>query len=603
MEEPKFSPEEQNAALRMEQTGANNLEAVLVSLRQLGLSERCYAFKARVKTEERILNKLARKRIEKGLEYDLYSISDIVGLRVITLFKQEIIGIIQYLLEIVNHDVLKDNNPFMQGILEEAVIYTMNPQKDDVANAIRELITASKLCGSEPRIEFSNPGYSSVHLVCRLRHNNVRRLKDGYRVPIEIQVRTVFEDAWGEIDHKYGYQKRRETDRPPEKADYLTTKHLRVLKGFVDSCIEYSDLIRDSAGDGSSNAKSSAQIKPIGKDKEIHETLVSVGVREKTIIEYMSLRTILVDGASQIESDIARGSGLLTRAAEGFRQLFNNEKSDGILKEMDIGPLDERGRVFLYYLLMDFALALITLRNRSANRDAELIYQDVRKIIGDHPVILLRSAQALGRAGNHVLAVKRLKDLEIVMDHGATACLTRFKLLLTDADFKHVETSLPKLMGYEYWQIAEQHQIGVIAGLELKIIHLQKAYEKTLDGYKKFGGTNPEKDSYINNLLFYGTEYLLVYNKAKGTTKLKQTIQKKDITALLAEFSPAKDIAAVDNINYLDTLVVACTYVNLVDQAKRAAQRLLTLLEGKVDLGDERTFTILERAKIVLKKQ
>jgi hypothetical protein len=55
---------------------------------------------------------------------------------------------------------------------------------------------------------------------------------------VEIQIRSAFEDAWGEIDHHIDYRERR------GKTDIPRNKHLNVLKGMVDALISYVDIIK-----------------------------------------------------------------------------------------------------------------------------------------------------------------------------------------------------------------------------------------------------------------------------------------------------------------------------------------------------------------------
>lgn len=595
MDEVKATPEEQNTALRMEHQGGELLEPILIAMQQVGLNDRCYAYKARVKNEDGILKKLSRKRKDKDPNYNLYDITDIVGFRVITLFKQEVPGIVRFLLEVIKHDTLKDNNPFTKGSLEEAIVYTANIDSDEVAKEIKELIKESGDCKKEPEIKFSKPGYSSVHLVCRLRHGGVRGLRKEYRVPIEIQIRTVFEDAWGEIDHKYGYQDRREGEPAIEQPGIFTNKHLRVLKSFVDSCIEYADLIKDVAESNKNSTKTSALIKPIGTDAEVHKVLEDASIPASTLAEYMHLRSLLLEGVKLIDSDPVRSNTLLTTASEGFNYIFLKEKTDGVLSEEN--KHKNEAKVLYYFLRMDQALALITQRNRPANRDAVFLYREIQKEIGNHPITLFRLAQALGRMGNHLVAIKILKDLEAIIAQGKTASLEKFQSTLLDHDYEYVTKSIPKYMGYEYWQIADFHEIELPGGIEAKLIHLNKAYEKTLEGYNKYGAEPPEKESYINNLMFYATEYLKAYGQLKGLRKPKQTINKGDLEKWMDEFLPVKDIQHSDDLNTLDTLVFSGVYLGKPEIFKVAAKRILELHDGKLDTSDERIGAIISRAQ------
>ena len=62
-------------------------------------------------------------------------------------------------------------------------------------------------------------GYSSVHYVIRL-GKSLRRAKPGLAdLKVELQLRTIFEEAWGEIDHKYRYELKRAGKKVPKHVD------------------------------------------------------------------------------------------------------------------------------------------------------------------------------------------------------------------------------------------------------------------------------------------------------------------------------------------------------------------------------------------------
>lgn len=134
----------------------------------------------RVKDTDHVLAKIVRKKIEKVEKYarttvENYAdvITDLIGVRALHLFKHDCIDIDAAIRKVWN--------------IQESVIYTR--EGDSVPE---ELITA----GGVP--EKHGAGYRSVHYIIE----SQPALK---RIFIEVQVRTLFEEGWSEIDHTVRY--------------------------------------------------------------------------------------------------------------------------------------------------------------------------------------------------------------------------------------------------------------------------------------------------------------------------------------------------------------------------------------------------------------
>ncbi len=244
--------------------GASSVVKRLLNLVNEGapsISDLAYAIRAREKEDFKIVEKVQRKRIEDPT-YDVNRLRDIVGLRIVTLYRLDALEIIPRLIELIQANAGTDTALFESADLEEIKIYSTNPRGDaqklpkEVANLFNSLGYGSKVA-----IDGMPSNYTSIHLVvwCRGRYRDAYR-----RVPVEIQIRTALEDAWGEIDHKLKY-KQPTLQLPTHDAAALQAclTHLNVMKTFIDGAAQYADQVRLQA-DAVFNSKGTS--KPIAKD-------------------------------------------------------------------------------------------------------------------------------------------------------------------------------------------------------------------------------------------------------------------------------------------------------------------------------------------------
>ncbi len=135
----------------------------------------------RLKDPEHLLSKIVRKRLanpEILIDVNNYQdrITDLIGIRALHLFKEDWIRI---------HRYLQDN----WELAERPVAYVREGDSERILDFYRE---------NQCEVEFHAFGYRSVHYSLATSPN--RR-----RFVIEMQVRTLFEEAWGEIDHTVRY--------------------------------------------------------------------------------------------------------------------------------------------------------------------------------------------------------------------------------------------------------------------------------------------------------------------------------------------------------------------------------------------------------------
>lgn len=155
-----------------------------------------HSVKYRLKSEDHLLDKLQRKSLDSNeitLDNFFDKITDLAGIRILHLYPEQLQNIHQAIKkEIINGDLVFYENP---------KAYTWDI---DLKSFYEQLDIVTSIKPSY---------YTSVHYIVMP--------KVGSKIKCEIQVRTLYEEVWGEIDHSLNY---------PYKCDSLACKEqLKVL--------------------------------------------------------------------------------------------------------------------------------------------------------------------------------------------------------------------------------------------------------------------------------------------------------------------------------------------------------------------------------------
>lgn len=175
-----------------------------------------HSIKSRLKDPEHLADKIQRK-LDKGVvitnENLFIHITDFIGVRVLHLYQDQFESIHQAINEkIRNGDWI---------FVEEPKAYTWDPESEQFYKALN--------INTEVRDTF----YTSIHYLVKPNNQN--------SICCEIQVRTLFEEIWGEIDHTINY---------PHPTDSLACKEqLRVLSKLVSTGTRLADSIFRTAND------------------------------------------------------------------------------------------------------------------------------------------------------------------------------------------------------------------------------------------------------------------------------------------------------------------------------------------------------------------
>lgn len=137
-----------------------------------------HSLKSRIKDGEHLMAKIIRKKVERpdfSVDIESYEahITDLVGIRVLHLFKDDWKQI---------HNFIKET----WDLFEEPTAYIRDGDS-------QQSLTDAGCC-----VKVHPLGYRSIHYVIKSNPAKCVRL-------VELQVRTIFEEGWAEIDHRVRY--------------------------------------------------------------------------------------------------------------------------------------------------------------------------------------------------------------------------------------------------------------------------------------------------------------------------------------------------------------------------------------------------------------
>ncbi len=172
--------------------------------------DKVHSVRYRLKDPDHLISKIIRKRIENPkriINIDNYQteITDLIGIRILHLFKEDWESI---------HHLISDT----WNLHENPIAYVRNGDTEEYLNFYKN---------NKCEIKNHPYGYRSVHYLVKCAPTKTEHIA-------EIQVRTIFEEAWSEIDHTVCY---------PNNQNNILLSHLSVilnrLSGSADEMGSY----------------------------------------------------------------------------------------------------------------------------------------------------------------------------------------------------------------------------------------------------------------------------------------------------------------------------------------------------------------------------
>jgi putative GTP pyrophosphokinase len=180
-----------------------------------------HSIKSRVKSNQSLEDKLTRKINEnKEITVDnlFHKITDLIGIRILHLYQDQFTKI--------HEEIIKQVDLGEWEFFEKPKAYTWD----------NEAVKLYKGLGIEAIVKDQ---YTSVHYVIRLKNNDVNPIY------CEIQVRTLFEEIWGEIDHTINYPHKTRSIACSEQLvalSMMATAGRRLADSIFRSYKEFSEI-------------------------------------------------------------------------------------------------------------------------------------------------------------------------------------------------------------------------------------------------------------------------------------------------------------------------------------------------------------------------
>lgn len=525
------------------------LRKVLPDVETSSVKASSYTIKGRTKTKKDIYDKVIRKR--EGTDgkppkpaYEPEDVTDAAGLRVVTLFQPDMIEVVSHLLKMISHDENVAHSPFHRGDLREVLIFTNRPDKDplSIAGVVHQTVISAGFGNVCKPPEASESGYSSVHLIVTA-DVEVEGADNKTRVrpfPLEIQVRTVFEDAWGEIDHKLRYTPIR--GKAPGRME-TWGPHLNALKLFVDGCTQYADVIKRQAIDDAS-VELAPRLLPIESVRDAlrqfadYPEPIQIDLRLAYSARERMTNATTAEERAQFAEEAIQEYGRIERNA-------SKAASDG----------DNQAKKLVYYMKLEQAFAAAQGKDPDPLAVAS-IYEALDKEYPNDPVILYRWAALLGRANRHADSIP-------IFERGLDA-------LGNDWSGHWLRSSLPRLLAFAIWRISEK-EIDPVQRLQFLGQCFALAQRAVADATP---GTTHEKGA-LNSAVYFVAEAVTVAEKHSLQWQVPP-----EAGGLLIRFRNCVHVPSSRDIRHLDTLCRAeVVLAGDREAAAKVAARILMVIE------------------------
>lgn len=536
---------EQKVAVLLQDEAKKAEEMLVLLIRQSERFSSFYSYKTRAKAD--IIEKLTRKR-KIETEYDISDITDIVGVRFITLFRVEMVEVYNIITDIIQGNIKTNPSLFLKDSIEE-IKYFHTRKYDDILNKVDE-ITKSKNISITVEPIINEREYSSIHIVARLDWNDptIRSKIPGYNIPIEIQIRTSYEDSWAEIDHKYKYDVDKKDKLEINKKTYNRLgKHLIALKRFSDSCAEYADAIYYDVNQEYLDSIDDEPVYSVETDRQTVDNFRTMGIDPSIIDIYKYGRKLRLQAEKQVDTKNNFERKKYIEAKEIFKSISN---------VISIEDLKERSNYLLYYYSkMNEAICLLSTNEKQFVDESLNIYTNLTNNYYKFPLLKMRLGQAHGKLNHIEIALDWLRKSYAEIQRFEKAG-NKYSDSLPVVDYRHIKTFLPKFLGYTLWRKSEKIAEDDGSNISVRLELLQEAYKITEEMI--IHDLEKDKNLHIdkhNNLLYYA-QLIICLSRKSGLEVQIQNIE-EELSFHLSRLEDLVDLESTNDLYTLDTILRA----------------------------------------------
>jgi ppGpp synthetase/RelA/SpoT-type nucleotidyltranferase len=236
--------------------GAEDVRKKLDALLSLGspvsIRDVSYAVKSRVKQQNSAMDKIYDRRANGKPDYAATDLRDIVGVRAVTLFDADKAEVLRLVLQMITTASHPGIGLFALEPIEEIKLYHVPTagaaeSKEMILMTLANAGYNTTMSTPLVQVEEKNSRYSSIHLILRCIGNGS---KGPAAVPVEFQIRSAFEDVWGEIDHSLQYKFKKSGGDNPLITPIATSasQQIKILKDQMQTAASVADIIRTLLG-------------------------------------------------------------------------------------------------------------------------------------------------------------------------------------------------------------------------------------------------------------------------------------------------------------------------------------------------------------------
>ncbi len=561
-----------------------------------------YAYKSRVKNAHQIAEKIVRKREHSKEDYSVDDLGDIVGLKFISLFKNNVFTNVELLVAAINGSNPRLSDIFVNKSLYEAIIYTTDKDfEDEDGNNFSDQMFDSILAWA-PYLEKDScfvqkrQSYSGVHLLARI---NAGNSKEKIVLPVEIQLRTVYEDAWSEAEHSISYSQMRSLSKLEQRTD-PSHNYLKVLKGLLDQSAELAEFInRDSKDqkrgtpsivptvDNVSYLRSACRVRQV--PKRISAALVKIiSAKEKldSLIAQERLRgfqTGEIDRQKEKYADVAKDLNALYQKQTAAGGHYADRKGDD--------EYLESRRAFVFLTRMEEAVCL-TLSNNIKHRESALyIYKILLGDFDNCASLHLRLALLYAQVGENDRALDHYIKVGSLY-YELCELPERDRLIqLGEPQKNYIENNLGRLHSFQIWRRADKARQNWNSETHFNLKSKQEIYDEILEAYEiacRYKGLIKDPKAKLrinNNILAYLNDLEEIIRAVSNLDFHTQQNWETEIRECLAYIETDQNTDEFD-WNILDSLTLGNYFVGEREKAKAYARKIRFVFSRREELSN-----------------